>query len=735
MTKMYSLFATCPKGLEGLLHDELIALGAVSAKQTIAGVSFEGTLQDAYRACLWSRLANKVLLTLIHGPAPDGDALYKLASQIAWEDQLAPTDTLCVDFSGSSKTINNTQFGALKVKDAVVDRIRAKHGTRPSIDKDNPSYRLNARLHKDQLTLALDLAGESLHRRGYRTRQGAAPLKENLAAALLLRAGWPAIGKNGGALLDPMCGSGTILLEGALMSADIAPGLYRAKFGFETWLHHQSDIWLQLREEAIARRRAGLAAGLPEIRGYDQDHRVLQAAEANIHKAGLTGHVRVMHKPLETFTKPTHKPIEHGLILTNPPYGERLGEQEALRPLYQQLNDICVRDFMGWKLGVFTGNEALGREIRIRPEKRYKLFNGKIPSLLLMFDLQPDNLFRDKRPETPAVPADSPWAQAKQKPVVELSDGAQMLLNRLKKNQKQLQKWINREGIEAYRLYDADMPEYAVAVDVYGQEVLLQEYQAPKSIDEKAANQRFQDALAAVAEYFNTAPHAIAIKRRQRNRGKQQYEKLGQSGRALSAVKEGQATLLVNLWDYLDTGLFLDHRPVRLKIAEWARGKKFLNLFCYTATATVHAALGGASQSVSVDMSKTYLDWGRQNFEKNNINLDRHKLVQADCEKWLQQCREPFDLIMLDPPSFSNSKRMEGVLDIQRDHPAYVNRCMDLLSPGGKLIFSNNLRTFKLDETLTAKYHVEDITAQTLDPDFQRNKKIHHCWVITHKPR
>jgi 23S rRNA (guanine2445-N2)-methyltransferase / 23S rRNA (guanine2069-N7)-methyltransferase len=197
-------------------------------------------------------------------------------------------------------------------------------------------------------------------------------------------------------------------------------------------------------------------------------------------------------------------------------------------------------------------------------------------------------------------------------------------------------------------------------------------------------------------------------------------------------VQEGHAKFWVNLIDYLDTGLFLDHRPLRLKIAEHSQGKKFLNLFCYTATASVHAALGGATESTSVDMSNTYIDWARRNFELNKINLYAHKLVQADCLQWLNECRNGYDLIMLDPPTFSNSKRMEGVLDVQRDHVALVTRCMELLNTNGRLYFSTNLRGFKLDRESLAKYQLDDITASTIDVDFERNPKIHHCYLIQH---
>src|SRR5690606_10681700 len=198
-------------------------------------------------------------------------------------------------------------------------------------------------------------------------------------------------------------------------------------------------------------------------------------------------------------------------------------------------------------------------------------------------------------------------------------------------------------------------------------------------------------------------------------------------------VTEGPATFEVNLEDYLDTGLFLDHRPVREMIRGMAKGKRFLNLFCYTAAATVHAALGGARESLSVDMSNTYLEWAKRNFELNGLDLASHVLLRADCLEWLAKREGRFDLIFLDPPTFSNSKKMADVLDIQRDHAAMIRDAMAILEPGGTLVFSNNFRRFKMDEAITEDFAVENITASTIPPDFERNARIHNCWLVRHK--
>lgn len=724
----YEFFAACPKGLESLLLAEIQALGASDARETVAGVYFAGNLAMGYRACLWSRLANKILLPLGSFMVDSDSELYDGVRAIDWASHISPSSTFLVDFTGTNHAIRNTQFGALKTKDAIVDALCDATGERPSVARQNPDLRINARLARGKLVVSLDLSGESLHRRGYRLKQGAAPLKENLAAALLIRAGWPEIAAQGGALIDPMCGSGTILIEAAQMAADIAPGLSRPRFGFERWLRHENDVWLALREEAIARKNAGLERELPEIRGYDADIHVIRAAESNVLTARLDHWVRLARKELKDFSLPTHKQLVPGLVLTNPPYGERLGDADALAYLYRYLGERMRQQFGGWRLGVFTGNPQLCHELGLKAHKKYKLFNGKLESELLMFEVRARTAeeladVREARPLRTHTP-------------VALSAGAQMFANRLLKNQKQLAKWLKREAISCYRLYDADMPEYAVAVDLYGDYAHVQEYAAPSSIDERAAARCFEEVKAALPEVLGLAPDHISYKQRRRTSGSQQYEKMAQRApRPLITVREGQASLLVDLWQYLDAGLFLDHRPLRLRIAREARGKRFLNLFCYTASASVHAAVGGARFTHSVDMSRTYLDWARKNFAENGLGEQQNRLEQADCLKWLSEAgkaRGEYDLIMLDPPSFSNSKRMEGVLDVQRDQALLIDGAMKLLAQNGTLYFSNNLRSFSLDEQIAARYRVENISAETIDPDFQRNSRIHQCWKITH---
>ncbi len=314
-------------------------------------------------------------------------------------------------------------------------------------------------------------------------------------------------------------------------------------------------------------------------------------------------------------------------------------------------------------------------------------------------------------------------------------EGARTLANRLRKNRKRLERWRRREGIDCYRLYDADIPEYALAVDLYQGEALwvhVQEYQAPPSIDPEKARRRLEQAVAVIGEVLEVPPERLFLKQRRRQKGGSQYQ-ARPGPRRFHQVQEGGHRFLVNFTNHLDTGLFLDHRRTRALVGELARGRDFLNLFAYTGSATVYAGRGGARSTTTVDLSKTYLEWARRNLALNGLRGDRHRLVRADCLEWLkrQADRRRFGLIFLDPPSFSRSKRMRATFDVQRDHVALIRDAVRLLQEDGILLFSNNRRGFRMDREALADLTIEEITRATLPPDFERNPRIHNCWRIT----
>lgn len=717
----YEFFVSCPKGIEYLLADELESLGMDIVRYAPAGVWGRGNLESGYRVCLWSRLANRVILHLATLDGRSGDALYDGLSAMAWEDHLQVSGKFRVTFLGQNEAIRNTQYGVQRVKDAIVDRLRTAAGERPAVDTKDPDLTVSVRLHRGEAQVGLDLSGESLHKRGYRTEKGVAPLRENLAAALLIRAGWPELAASGGDLTDPMCGSGTLLIEGAMMACDMAPGIKREGYGFSRWLGHDASIWEKLTQEAQERAAVGCRTQRSRFRGYDEDARVIATAWRNIQRMGLEDRIHVEKRAVAEFRNESQ--AEGGLILTNPPYGERLSERKALGPVYESLGERVRAEAQGWALGVFTGAPELCHGLGLRSHRQYKLFNGQLPAQLLLFTIAPEHEARVRHMGEPD----------EVRPRIANTERAAMLGNRLRKNLKQIGQWARKNNIECYRLYDADMPEFALAIDFYGDQVHVQEYAAPKTVDARSARERLGEALAVIPEALGIAPDAMVCKQRQRQSGTAQYEKQSASGEFFT-VHEAGCALQVNLKDYLDTGLFLDHRPVRQWIQANAAGKRVLNLFCYTGAATVHAGVGGAKETLSVDMSRTYLNWARENLRLNGLDDRRHHLLQTDCLQWLedkpQKGESGFDLIFMDPPTFSNSARMEGVLDIQRDHVELIRQAMARLAPGGILVFSNNFRRFRLDDSLAEAFDVKDVTRQTIDKDFARNPRIHQCWHI-----
>lgn len=703
---MTNFFATCPKGLEALLAQELETFQATEIKETIAGVSFQGDLLVAYRACLWSRLASRIALQLSSFDVRSDLDLYLGSMNIAWEEHFDVEQSFSVDFTGSSNEIRNTQYGALKVKDAIVDRFTKRTGIRPSVDKRESDVRIMVHLKKEVATVSIDLSGPALHQRGYRLEAGEAPLKENLAAAIVMRSLW----QPEKPFFDPMCGSGTLVIEAAMMAARLAPGLLRKQYGFMGWKQHDGALWQSLLTEAKETAKAGLAEAQTRgvmFLGYDIDTRVLQRAQQNARRAGVEAFVRFEHSDVMELETPW--PQQPGFLVSNPPYGTRLGEFPDLLKLYQTLGNALRTQFQGWQVAVFSASPDLLSCLRLRADKQYRLFNGALECQLRIYQVAEN-------------------AVASQKQV------AEDFANRLRKNLKTIDKWAEKEGLEAYRLYDADLPDYNVAIDRYADHLVIQEYAPPKTIDEHVARQRLLDLMQATVEVTGVAGRNISLKVRERQRGESQYQRLDEANHAME-IKEYNAVFRVNLYDYLDTGLFLDHRLTRRMLQRQANGKDFLNLFAYTGSATVHAALGGARSTTTVDMSRTYLNWARENMALNGQTGRQHRYEQADCLEWLQQCRQQFDLIFIDPPTFSNSKRMAQTFDVQRDHLQLLTWLKKLMRPEGMIVFSNNKRHFKMDMDGVAELGLsaQNISAQTLPKDFARNPQIHNCWVITDK--
>jgi 23S rRNA (guanine2445-N2)-methyltransferase / 23S rRNA (guanine2069-N7)-methyltransferase len=694
-----------------LLAQEMEELGVSVRQEMKGGVYVEKSIAVGYRICLWSRIANRVLWPLATFPTPDEDALYEGVKAIPWETHLNPTGTLAVDANCVQSSITHSHYTALKTKDAVVDRLRDLSGERPSVDVNDPDVQINTYIFKDTATVHIDLAGQSLYRRGYRTVGLEAPLKENLAAGLLYRAGWPSIAEQGGVLVDPMCGTGTFLIEAALMACKAAPGLLREDCGVHRWLMHEPDTWGALVEEA---RKMRVRGSRDLVFGSDWDKRSVRTAEQHAKQAGVDGLIQVQERDVREAVPPAG--VVTGLLITNPPYGQRMGDERKLAGLYRTLGERLRGYWPGWTAAVFTGNPPLCGELRLKPRRTYEYRNGPIPCRFAVYKLATSDRLKEQASR---------------------EKGVEMLENRFRRNLRHIGKWARRNGVSSYRLYDGDLPEYQFSVDLYVDvdETRIAHITLNESRDEALLSEARQAAgIASVRRTLELPAEQVIVKARRRQVGDEQYERIERRD-AHSTVVEDDAKFLVNLTDFHDTGLFLDNRFVRAYIKKHSKDGRFLNLFAYTGSVTVSAALGGAVSSTTVDLSNTYVDWAKQNFDLNDLDPEAHALVRADCLAWLREAEkglhgsDRYDLIYLDPPTFSNSKGMDGSFDVQRDHAECISRALTLLTDEGRLIFRCNRRGFRM-EFAEDGYFVKDISKRTLAMDFERREGMHHCFEI-----
>lgn len=707
---MNHYLAITSKGLENLLADELKALGVNEPKVVQAGVKFKAPEDVLYRCCLWSRIASRFVLVLSEFDVRDDMDLYLGATAINWPSYFDSDKKIVVDFNGTNREIRNSQYGALKVKDAIVDRFTKANLERPSISKENPDLRIHMRLWGENGLLGIDLVGSGLHQRGYRTEAGMAPVRETLAAALVMRSTWD----DSKPLLDPMCGSGTLLIEAAMIAAEIAPGVKREYWCFEALKGFDAEAWNVIKAEArVKSRRSGKKVTV-HFYGFDSDPRVIKTARDNARRAGVENLITFDVGDAAKLEKPEN--FESGVVLCNPPYGERLGSHPGLIALYSEFGVRLKSQFGGCTASIYSASDELLSCLRMRAEKQYKLNNGALPCIQKNYQIS----------GKAAAQSDETQQSSDQQVAPDFA-------NRLKKNIAKISKWAKKEGLECFRVYDADLPEYNVAIDFYKSQIVIQEYAAPKTIAEEKARRRLMNILRATIQVTGADANDVILKVRERQKGTSQYQKLGEGSRYME-VKEYDVNLLVNLHDYLDTGLFLDHKVTRRNLSRMAAGKDFLNLFAYTGSATVHAAQGGAKSTLTVDMSKTYLEWAQKNMKLNGHVGNHHQFLQADCLQWLQQANDDYDLIFIDPPTFSNSKRMAQTFDVQRDHIMLMENLKRMLRKDGQVVFSNNKRNFKMDFDGLEKLglRAENISSKTLPLDFARNKQIHNCWIITH---
>ena len=733
--------ATCPKGFERLLADELARLGVPQVRPLAGQVSFGGSLADAYRACLWSRLASRVLLVLARVGAGDADELYEGVSGVDWESHLAPGATLVVDAHGTNARLRNTQFVALRTKDAIVDRLVSVRGARPMVDTARADVTVSVRLSSQRATLAIDLAGEPLFRRGYASRADGrlASLRPDYAAALLAAGGWDDLVRSADARLAALWpGQGSILVEAASTALDRAPGLLRPRWGFAGWAGHDADAWRDLLAEADERAAAG--EGRPcSLVACDDRPGAAAACRQALRGAGIGADVATC--------SPADVPADAALLACDLSWvgeGELAVEATALSELSAAA---------GRRLVALSRDAAPDAALRSEPASVVEVIVGRDPATI-----------RAYAPSDEVGPAAS----------VGLPDGgrasvlvasSEQFARRLAKVARLRARWARREDVTCYRVYDADLPDYAVAIELYegsetpGRWLTVSEYAAPRGVDPELARRRLLDVLTIAPRVLGVAPSDVSLRVRTRARGGSQYAGEGSAGAGVPReqrsprrgdrprlpegahlVDEGGLTFEVNFSQRLDCGIFLDHRETRSRIREMMKqtkgSKRFLNLFAYTGTATVYAADGGARHTTTVDLSRPSLEWARRNMARNGFAGPEHEFVQADVLEWVTEqrhTRNRWDLVFCDVPTFSNSARMrKSSFDVQRDHAELIIGVSRLLVRGGRAIFSCNLRTFRPDEDKLARAGVRltDISDETIPEDFSRNRRIHRAYLV-----
>jgi len=810
----FDLIAACAFGLEAVVRRELDGLGIQATIGESGRIHFQGDASTVCQTNLWLRTADRVLIRVAEFPAADFEALFETTKQICWSELLPPDAAFPVTGRSIKSTLTSVPACQRAVKRAIVDALRRDHQTE-ELPETGPEYKIDIAILKDVATLTLDTTGRSLHRRGYRTHISQAPLKETLAAAMVLLSFW----RSGRPLIDPFCGSGTIPIEAARIGRNMAPGRHR-EFACEAWSDFPADMWQAAREAADT---AVLEPLEEKLLGSDIDHRALKAARENAERAGVASDIHFQAMSMQSVTSKRR----FGCLVTNPPYGQRIGRDYDLELLYQTIPNV-LRKLPTWSHYFLTAFPGFERTLGRTADRRRKLYNGRIECTYFQYHgpkpvtgkgVEPNNPNEDLSADTTdspqprdtlsvAAPPDaaeqgpwpkpdaaeqgpwpkpdaaeqSPWPEpdaAEQSPwpepdAVEQSPGpepdakpetddnaslarkastskpyihaagdaafgqlgdkayaqAELFAVRLKKRAKHLRRWPSKRGITCLRLYERDVPEIPLIVDRYEDHLHITEYERPHERD-PAEHANWLDLMVeTAASALEISASHVHFKSRLRQKGKTQHQKIAETNERIE-VQEGGLKFLINLQDYVDTGLFLDHRVTRQMVRDIAAGKNFLNLFAYTGSFSVYAAAGGAKETTTVDLSRAYLDWAWENMRLNGFKGNQHRFVASDVSQFIREQPqiETYDLVVLDPPTFSNSKRTETDWNIQKDAIPLLAGLLPLVRTGGVIYFSTNFRRFKLDETALPLSEIHEISSQTVPEDY-RNRRIHRCWRL-----
>ncbi|MCC6228252.1 MAG: bifunctional 23S rRNA (guanine(2069)-N(7))-methyltransferase RlmK/23S rRNA (guanine(2445)-N(2))-methyltransferase RlmL [Phycisphaerales bacterium] len=777
MSGELDIIATSAFGLEAVVARELEQLGYQPKIISTGRVLFRGTARDVARANVRLRAADRVLVRVASFPADNFDALFDRTKDLPWERWIPRDGAFPVNGRSVKSQLSSVPACQRTVKKAIVERLMRGHATR-DLPETGVRTIIEVAILENIASITLDTSGDGLHKRGYRDIVGDAALKETMAAGLVLLSVWNADRP----LVDPFCGTGTIVIEAAMIGLGLAPGRSRS-FDAENWAWIGKDVFDDERAAGNVATREKLAY---TIHGSDVSETALALARRHAERAGVARHI---HFQKRAFADLQSK-AEYGCIVTNPPYGERMGEDEAIERLYRSFPDV-LRRLPTWSHHILTARLDLEQLVGQPATRRRKLFNAQIECTYYQFlgprperrdardgvceSPDPDAaasernsaggesigvgappesaaswdageptsvaasengsnefaagsiatghelLTRAPREHTPAMPAFGGLRERDRRELDEFE-------GRLAKRVRHLRRWPDK-GITCYRIYERDCPDVPVTIDRYEGHAHIFEYEREHGRTLAQHIEWIDDIARRTARVLGIDEANVHAKSRPRQKGLTQHEKLDAQGTTLVA-NEGGLRFEVNLTDYADTGLFLDHRITRGMVREMSGGKRVLNLFCYTGSFTVYAAAGGAKETTSVDLSNTYLDWAERNLRLNGLDGPRHRFVRSDVMEFLRGHKpgRHYDIAIVDPPTFSNSKSTEQDWDVQKAHVELLTRVGGLMASGGVVFFSNNSRRFKIDEAALAEvFEIREISQRTVPEDF-RNERIHRCW-------
>ncbi|MGL4524264.1 MAG: bifunctional 23S rRNA (guanine(2069)-N(7))-methyltransferase RlmK/23S rRNA (guanine(2445)-N(2))-methyltransferase RlmL [Spirochaetia bacterium] len=694
--------ANCPLHAEDLLSQEIVDLGGTIVERVRSGVYFCGKIDLLYRSCLWLRTASSLKLVIKRFKAKDRPSFYQAILTNPWFDHMTSATSIACQVSSAPQSFAPNHFLALVVKDAIADSFRKVGRARPNVNTENPDLGVAVHMEGENGTLLLEL-GHALHQRSWRInaqssehgvviKKKSSSMQENLAAVLLYRSHWPKFARQGLAFVDAICWQGVTLFEAYAMATDYAPQLKKSSIGFEKWVQYDPALWQKCKEEANLRYEKG-KENTPLFYGFDTNDTALDQARLCCEKAQFSHEIQFEKSHLLSL----RPPCEKGFMIINPKYSEQLNDAQKTEAFFHEVATYMKANLRGWNIAMTLPSEDALRYLDVRTDRLNTFYHGAEKRHLARFTLFSEAMI-------------TPLSKQGERMKLYLQDRYASLSDLAKK------KWKT----SVYRLYCAEKPGYAALCDIYNDILVIQPFETSPEIKELTR---------ACQEVAGINRVNTVIKKRRKMKESEQYETEKSLVNVEKIVIEGGLKFYVNLSAYIDTGFYLDHRPLRLWLSKECKGNTFLNLFCYTGAMSVVAAQAGARKICSVDASKTYLNIAEKNMKLNRLETLNAQWVRSDVHKFLQKNSDSWDIIYVDPPTYSNGTGRDN-FDVHRDHPRLLHLCIQALAPKGKIYFSTHSRKFRLDEKIECDYLVKDLTKASLDEDCQTDRPIHYLWEI-----